>query len=191
MDFSQIKLHIDAYKKHHQTEDAARFLIRSFGLEDSNLEGFLFREDFKPDYIALTTEGNFGEPQKMRIPPNIFDFDFNLVLNMIAHEMIHIRQKTREPFVEDKNEREWQAHYEMLFHKIFPQIPVMSDFYQKAFSEKALEYYRRMGAGSDLQKKYARQKIEVENLLNEVLIRRGEKKITPETTKEEPENPKN
>ncbi len=178
MDFSQIKLHIEAYKKYHQIEDAARFLIRSFGLEDPNLEGFVFREDFKPDYIALTTEGDFGKPQKMRIPPNIFDFDIRLVLNMIAHEMLHVRQKTRQPFVDDKNEREWQAHYEMLFHNVFPQIPDMTVFFIKSFALKALEYYRRMGEGSELQQQYLQQKIEVENLLNEVLVIRGELKIS-------------
>ena len=35
----------------------------------------------------------------------------------------------------------------------------------KEFGEKALEYYRRMGEGSELQQKYAEQKKEVEDLI--------------------------
>jgi hypothetical protein len=54
----------------------------------------------------------------------------------------------------------------MLFHKVFPQIPEVSDFYKKDFGSKALEYYKRMGEGSELQKKYAEQKLEVEQLIN-------------------------
>ena len=64
-----------------------------------------------------------------------------------------------------QNEREWQAYYEMLFHKIFPKIPECSDFHKKFFAQKAIEYYKRMGEGSELQQKYAAQKLEVENLV--------------------------
>ncbi len=96
---------------------------------------------------------------------NLFDFDIKLVLNMVAHEMLHVRQKDSNSLVEDKNEREFQAYYEMLFHKIFPQIPELSPFYIKQFGAKALEYYRRMGENSELQKKYAEQKKEVEDLI--------------------------
>lgn len=79
--------------------------------------------------------------------------------------------------VEDKNEREWQAYTEMLFHKVFPHIPDAPDFNRKQFAQKALEYYRRMGEGSELQQKYAEEKIKVEQLLDEILIRRGEKQL--------------
>ena len=61
--------------------------------------------------------------------------------------------------MEDKNEREFQAYYEMLFHKVFPQIPELSPFILNNLEEKyVLEYYRRMGEGSELQQKYAEQK---------------------------------
>ena len=99
------------------------------------------------------------------IPRNLFDFELNLIVNMVAHEMLHVRQKSPETLVEDKNEREFQAYYEMLFHKEFPLVPDVSDFHKKFFGEKALEYYRRMGENSDLQKKYVYQKIEVEDLI--------------------------
>jgi hypothetical protein len=80
--------------------------------------------------------------------------------------MFHVRQKAPETLVEDKNEREFQAYYEMLFHINFPLIPDVSDFHKKFFAEKALEYYKRMGEDSDLQRKYLEQKIEVENLIS-------------------------
>ena len=69
----------------------------------------------------------------------------------------------------DKNEREWQAYYEMLFHTNFPQIPKLSDYYIKFFGEKALIYYSRMGEGSELQLKYLEQKLEVEKLLENLI----------------------
>ena len=116
--------------------------------------------------MLLTAEGEIGGRQMVMIPKNLFDFDLNLVVNMLAHEMLHVRQKAPENIVEDKNEREFQAYYEMLFHKVFPNVPEVSDFHKKFFGGKALEYYKRMGEGSELQTKYAEQKLEVEGLIN-------------------------
>lgn len=166
MNLEQINLHIDAYKEHNQIIDAAQFVVYSFGLEHDNFAGFGFREELSTESILLTAEGVLGEPQKVMIPKNLFDFDLNLVLNLIAHEMLHVRQKAPGNVIEDRNEREFQAYSEMIFHKVFPQIPNVSDFHKKAFGNKALEYYKRMGEGSDLQKKYSEQKIEVEQLIN-------------------------
>ncbi|MBT2621576.1 MULTISPECIES: hypothetical protein [Chryseobacterium] len=168
MNFEQINLHLDAYKEHNQIIDAANYLIHSFNLEHENFAGFDFREELSPNSMLLTAEGQLGQPQKVMIPRNLFDFDLNLVLNMVAHEMLHVRQKAPGNFIEDKNEREFQAYSEMLFHKVFPQIPEVSDFHKKFFANKALEYYKRMGEGSELQKKYAEQKIEVEQLINQL-----------------------
>lgn len=168
MNFEQINLHLEAYKEHDQIIDAANYLIHSFNLEHDNFAGFGFREELSSNSMLLTAEGQLGAPQKVMIPRNLFDFDLNLVLNMVAHEMLHVRQKAPGNFIEDKNEREFQAYSEMLFHKVFPQIPEVSDFHKKFFANKALEYYKRMGEGSDLQKKYAEQKIEVEQLINQL-----------------------
>ncbi|WP_304343728.1 hypothetical protein [Chryseobacterium koreense] len=168
MNLENISGHINAYKSHDQILDAANFLIRSLGLETENFAGFGFRPELEPNRMLLTTEGELGGKQMVMIPKNLFDFDLNLVANMVAHEMLHVRQKAPETLVDDKNEREFQAYYEMLFHKVFPNIPDVSDFHKKFFGEKALEYYRRMGENSELQKKYAAQKTEVENLLSVV-----------------------
>ena len=166
MNLEQVNLHINAYKESNQVLDAAKYLIRNFDLDHENFLGFDFRDELKSDGLLLTAEGDLGGPQMVKIPKNLFDFDIKLVLNMVAHEMLHVRQKDPNSLVEDKNEREFQAYYEMLFHKIFPQVPELSPFYIKQFGEKALEYYRRMGDGSDLQLKYAEQKKEVEELIS-------------------------
>ncbi|PQA94614.1 hypothetical protein B0A69_09130 [Chryseobacterium shigense] len=166
MNFEQINLHLEAYKKHDQILDAAQFLIHSFDLEHENFAGFGFREELSPTSMLLTAEGILGGPQTVMIPKNLFDFDLTLALNMVAHEMLHVRQKAPGQVIEDKNEREFQAYSEMLFHKVFPQIPELSDHYKKFFGGQALEYYRRMGEGSELQQKYAVEKTEVEHLIN-------------------------
>ncbi|KIA89266.1 hypothetical protein [Kaistella jeonii] len=165
MNLEHIKDHINAYKEHDQIFDAANFLIDSFGLESENFAGFGFRPELEPNKMLLTTEGELGEKQMVMIPKNLFDFDLNLVVNMVAHEMLHVRQKAPEPLIEDKNEREFQAYCEMLFHKEFPLVPDVSDFHKKFFAEKALEYYKRMGEHSKLQYKYGEQKLELENFI--------------------------
>lgn len=154
------KLHLEG-----ATISAATFLIQEYGLEHPNFKGFELREKARPDFILMTTEGVIGEPQIIRIPENTFDFPLVLMLNLLAHEMIHVQQKSAIDPVTDKNEREWQAYYEMLFHNIFPQIPELSDFHKTFFGRKALEYYNRMGVTSDLQQKYNAQKTTVETLL--------------------------
>ncbi|WP_286925662.1 hypothetical protein [Flavobacterium sp. UBA4197] len=160
-----IQLRIDALHKEGATIAAAHFLLREYGLENPNFKGFELREKARPDFILMTTEGPFGEPQLIRIPENTFEFPLVLMLNLLAHEMVHVQQKTKENTVTDKNEREWQAYYEMLFHILFPQIPELSSFHKKFFARKALEYYNRMGENSALQLKYSEQKNEVEQLL--------------------------
>ena len=175
MDLKGVHFHIKSYTEHDQIMDAADYLIDSFGLNHENFSGFGFRDELSATSVLLTAEGELGKKQKVRIPRNLFDFDITVVLNMIAHEMLHVRQKAPGQIIEDKNEREWQAYTEMLFHKEFPQIPDAPDFNRKQFAQKALEYYKRMGEGSELQKKYAEEKKEVEALLDEILIKRGEK----------------
>jgi len=53
----------------------------------------------------------------------------------------------------------------MNFHNLFPQVPEISNFHKKFFAQKGLEYYKRMGVGSELQKKYAEQKKQVDDLI--------------------------
>ena len=146
---------VNTFHELGETIAAAQFLIKEYGLENLNFKGFELREKAQPEFILMTTEGALGEPQIIRIPKNTFEYPLHLMLNLLMHEMIHVSQKTKENLIEDKNEREWQAYYEMLFHTKFTQIPELPDFNKRFFAKKALEYYNRMGEGSELQLKYA------------------------------------
>lgn len=166
--YSEIIQKIETYHELGETIQAAEFLIEEYGIKHPNLKGFELREKAKPDYILMTAEGNFGEKQIIRIPENTFQFELVLMLNLIAHEMIHVEQKSHLNKFPDRNEREWQAYYEMLFHKVYPQVPNASTFHRKFFANKAFEYYNRMEKDGELQRKYAAQKVEIEQLLKEL-----------------------
>ena len=163
--YSEIIQKIETYHELGETIQAAEFLIEEYGIKHPNLKGFELREKAKPDYIMMTAEGNFGEKQIIRIPENTFQFALILMLNLIAHEMIHVEQKSHLNKFPDRNEREWQAYYEMSFHKVYPQVPNASTFHRKFFANKAFEYYNRMEKDGELQRKYASQKVEIEQLL--------------------------
>ena len=165
MNLSKIKFKVAEFHEFGETVKAANYLFKKFKIDTTYLKGFEFRENAKPEFILMTTEGNFGELQSIRIPKNTFQYPLNLMLCMLCHEMVHVTQKSIAPFVLDKNEREWQAYYEMLFRKIYPNIPEISNFHKKFFASKAFEYYDRMGENSELQKKYAAQKIEVASFI--------------------------
>ena len=179
----QILSHIDQYKKQDQIIDGVKYLLHSYQIDTDLVSIFRFRNDDNPKLIVITTEGDFGEPQIINLPKNILDIPLTLSINLLAHEMLHVKQKALTPYVSDKNEREWQAYFENLFHNEFPQIPDAPDFNRKQFAEKAFEYYQRMGEGSVLQQKYAQQKLQVDQIYDEILIKRGEKQM--ETTPEE------
>lgn len=161
----EIKLKVAHFHKNGQTINALYWILKVFKLQNKNLKGFEFREKAKPEFILLTTEGTFGKKQIIKVPENIFEFQLELMLTLIGHELVHVNQKSVKPYVMDKNEREWQAYYKMNFHVLYPQIPEVSNFQKKYFANKGLEYYNRMGENSDLQLKYAHQKKEVEDLL--------------------------
>jgi hypothetical protein len=78
---------------------------------------------------------------------------------MLAHEMLHVRQKSPKMMIMDKNEREWQAYYEMLFHAtLIPELSIIT----KLLVKKPF-YYGRMAEGSELQQKYAEQKLKLKS----------------------------
>jgi len=151
-----------------ETIAAAQFLIQEYGLENPNFKGFELREKAKPEFILMTTEGALGEPQIIRIPENTFKYPLHLMLNLLLHEMINVAQKMPKNTIHDKNEREWQAYYEMLFHEQHPQVPELYQFHKHFFANKALEYYKRMGEGTLLEIKYENQKQKVDQLLLDV-----------------------
>ena len=165
MNYEKLQFNLNAYKETGEILDGAKFLIHQFDLDDDNFAGFGFREELETNSILLTANGELGELQHVMIPRNLFDFDLTLVLNMLAHEMLHVRQKSPRMMIMDKNEREWQAYYEMCFHEIFPKVPNASKFQRNFFANKALEYYNRMEKDGELQKKYSNQKTEIEQFI--------------------------
>jgi hypothetical protein len=160
---------VETYHELGETIQAAHFLLDEYQLNHSNLKGFELREKAEPKFVLMTTEGNFGEPQIIKIPENTFQFDLVLMLNLLAHEMVHVEQKSFIDKYLDKNEREWQAYYEMLFHKKYPLIPTTSTKQLHFIANKALEYYNRMEKDGELQLKYVSQKLEVEDFLRSLL----------------------
>ena len=119
MDLDQINFNIKAYKEHNQILDAANFVVHQFGLENKDFEGFGFREEIEINSILLTTEGEFGGAQRIIIPRNLFDFDLALVMNVIAHEMVHVSQRAAKDFVEDKNEENGRLILKCFFISAF------------------------------------------------------------------------
>ncbi len=165
MTFEEIKFKVDTFHNNGQTINAFYWLLEHYELKNENLKEITFREIANPEFILLTTEGNFGEEQIIRIPENIFQFPLALIITMIVHELIHVDQKALKPYVLDKNEREWQAYYEMIFHKKYPNIPEISTYHKKFFANKGLEYYNRMEKNSEIQLKYASQKKEMDDFI--------------------------
>ncbi len=159
---------VESFHELGQTIDAAMFLLNEFEIMDDNFEGIELREAAKPNFILFTAEGEIGNKQIIRIPENAFEFPLELVVNLLAHEMLHVIQKSPENAIQVREEREWQAYYEMCFHKIFPKVPQLSNFHQKFFAEKALEYYNRMPKDGELQKKYETQKSEIEHFIKNI-----------------------
>lgn len=162
---SEIEKTIKGFAQLGLTIEAAHWLIKVYELEQENFSHFELTEKAEPSFILLTTNGIIGSKQVVKLPTNAFEFPLFLMLNLLAHEMLHVKQKSEKYKVEDKNEREFQAYYENLFHKEFPLITELSPFQQKAFGNKALEYYKRMEESSELKKKYAEKKEEVEQLI--------------------------
>ncbi len=164
--FDDIERTVKIFHKHNLTEEAALWLLKVYEMEHPNFKGFEFREPAKPEFILMTAEGVIGKPQIIRIPENTFAYSLVLMVNLLAHEMLHVKQKSPEIAMQDRNEREWQAYYELLFHKEFPLVPNASVFHQKFFAEKALAYYNRSEKEENpLRLKYAHQKMEVEAFL--------------------------
>ena len=142
-------------------------ILEQFSLRHSSFIGFEFREELNPNGLLLTAEGTESTGITIKVPRNILDFDLALVANLLMHEMYHVFQRTGKNQIESREEREWQAYYEMIFHEKFPSIPILNDFYCKQFGNKALTYYQRMT--DDLKLKYQQQKEKVEQVIETIL----------------------
>lgn len=156
---------IENLKKRNLTLEALQEILLQFDLHHPKFVGFAFRDELNPKGLLLTAEGTEETGITIKVPKNILDFDISLIANLLMHEMYHVYQRTGDNQIITREEREWQAYREMIFHEKFKNIPALDEFYIRQFAEKALTYYDRM---SDLlQAKYAVEKIQIQKILNE------------------------
>ena len=94
--FDTILQIVNSFHELSETINAAEFLLEEYNFRHPNFKGFELREKAEPKFILMTTEGTFGQSQIIKIPENTFEFPLVLMLNLIAHEMVHVGQKTIE-----------------------------------------------------------------------------------------------
>lgn len=157
------KERINYLKKNKLIVEALYEILDLFDLKHSDFTGFTFREEINPQGLLLTAEGDETTGITIRVPRNILDFDLILVSNLLMHEIFHVYQRSGKNQIESREEREWQAYNEMLFHDKFPKVPKLANFYVKQFGEKALTYYAKMS--DELKNQYKDEKNRLETLL--------------------------
>ena len=162
---TEFKERIKYLNKNKLVIEALYEIMDQFDLKHSSFTGFEFRDEINPKGLLLTAEGSDSTGIKIKVPKNILDFDLALVANLLMHEIYHVFQRSGKNQVTIREEREWQAYYEMIFHEKFPNIPVLNNFYIKQFGEKAISYYDRMS--EELKEKYSTQKLKLDNLLTD------------------------
>lgn len=141
-------------------------ILNYFELNHSSFKRFVFRDEINSKGLLLTAEGDEQNGFTIHVPQNILDFDLVLISNLLMHEVIHLYQRSGENQIKEREEREWQAYTEMIFHKMFPSVPNLTDFYKKQFGEKAISYYNKMSL--PLKSKYLVEKDNLEELLQEI-----------------------
>ncbi len=141
-------------------------ILNYFELNHSSFTGFVFRDEIDSKGLLLTAEGDEQNGFTIHIPQNILDFDLALVSNLLMHEVIHLYQRSGQNQIKEREEREWQAYTEMIYHTIFPNVPNLTNFYKKQFGEKAISYYNKMSL--PLKSKYLIEKTNLEELLQEI-----------------------
>lgn len=176
---TEFKERILYLKKNNLVIEALYEIMDQFDLKHSVFTGFDFRDEINTKGLLLTAEGAEKTGIKIKVPRNILDFDLALVANLLMHEMYHVYQRSGDNQVEVREEREWQAYHEMIFHEKFPSIPVLADFYVKQFGAKAITYYDKMS--DELKLKYADQKTDVEKVINKIVTK---EKPQPENIEE-------
>ena len=144
---------------------AVETILKKYKILPKNIE-LTIKPNDAPNNLVLITEGEFGKNlvQKVKVPENIFTFPMDMVVNLLAHEMIHIRQKTGSEPVLDKNEREFQAYFEGVFPEIFVELPASPNWLKKQLATQAIRYFMQMGPG-ELQTKYTEKKEKLDEFL--------------------------
>jgi hypothetical protein len=120
--------------------DAINWLCSTLHLNSSNA---FFR--MAPEIRGAYAIAQGNRPIEILLSPLIFaeDFDFGLLTRILAHELLHVEQRTRRFFpINDHNEREILAYADTLFRQDLP--PVASKMVRQDFALKALDYYPRL-----------------------------------------------
>lgn len=172
----KFKERINYLKNNHLIIEALYEILDELKLKHGAFTGFTFREEIDPKSFLLTAEGEEKNGITIRVPRNILDFDLVLLSNVLMHEMMHVFQRSGENQVETREEREWQAYTEMIFHKRFPNVPTLTNFYLKQFGEKALTYYERMP--DEMKIKYSSEKNELIQILQSIHEKENHKQNT-------------
>jgi hypothetical protein len=84
------------------------------------------------------------KPIEIQLSPEILaeNFDFGLLTRILAHELLHVEQRTRFLPIKSHDEREFLAYADTLFRTDLP--PIASKSVRKMFLEKGLSYYPRL-----------------------------------------------
>lgn len=172
------KKNINELKNKKLIFEALDEVLSFFELNHSLFKRFVFREELNPKGLLLTAEGDEQNGFTIHVPQNILDFDLDLISNLLMHEVIHLYQRSGDNKISEREEREWQAYTEMIFHRIFPKVPDLSNFYIKQFGEKAITYYNKMSPA--LKEKYVIERNSLEELLQ--IIYNKEMEIKEENT---------
>jgi hypothetical protein len=146
---------------------AVKLILKRLEIDQDNIAIEFRPPNADPKTLVITTEGDFEQNAKqiIRVPENLFTFPFEMVVALLTHEVHHVRQKSGDEIVMDKNEREFQAYYEGIFQKIFTTAPTAPKWLKKQFATHCLRYFNNMGIGSELQKKYLPQKLQVDDFI--------------------------
>ena len=84
------------------------------------------------------------KPIEIQISPEILaeTFDFGLLTRILAHELLHVQQRTRLFPMNDHDEREFVAYADTLLRNDLP--PIGSLYVKREFLKKGLSYYPRL-----------------------------------------------
>lgn len=86
-----------------------------------------------------------SKPVEILISPVLLEpsFDFGLLVRILAHELLHVEQRTRRLFpMRNHDERELLAYADTLLRTDLPAIA--SNYVKKEFVKKGLSYYPRL-----------------------------------------------
>jgi hypothetical protein len=154
----------------NEVKKAVKKMFQLLEIDQDNIEIGIRPPDARPNMLVVTTEGDLSKNAKqiIRVPEKLFTFPFDMVLSLLTHEVHHVRQKTGNNPVTDKNEREFQAYYEGIFQEIFTTAPIAPTWLKKQFATHLYRYYAQMGENSELQAKYKSQKEHVDEFVKQI-----------------------